>query len=315
MSLSTPKEQVVVALGGNALMSKAGDTFETQIERAEKGLLGVLHLIKGGYDVVITHGNGPQVGAALLRMELSSKEVTPLPLYACGAQTQGEIGLVISSALGNLFKKEGIDLHVSAMVTQVVVSKDDPDFQDPTKYIGTFYSEEEAKKMRDERGWTVKEDKGRGWRRVVPSPWPKRIVEAEAIKLLIENGVIVIATGGGGIPVIEENGHISGVDAVIDKDRASAILANEIKADKLLILTGVETVCTGFGTPEQKTLSVLSREEAKALLDSGEFPPGNMGPKVEAAIHFLENGGSEVIITSIEKALEAVEGKTGTRIF
>ena len=306
---------MVVALGGNALMSKSGDTFEMQVQRAEKGLLGVLHLIKNGLSVVVTHGNGPQVGAGLLRMELSAKEVAPLPLYACGAQTQGEIGLVISTALGNLFRQEKMDYKITAVVTRVVVAADDPDFQDPTKYIGTFYTEEEAQKMHTERGWTVKEDKGRGWRRVVPSPWPKRIIEADAIKTLIGAGFIVIATGGGGIPVVEEGLKITGVDAVIDKDRASAILANEIKAEKLLILTGVDKVCLRFNTPEEKTISTMSREEAKKLLKAGEFPPGNMGPKIEAAIHFLENGGSEVIITSIEKALEAVEGKTGTRIF
>ncbi len=306
---------VVVALGGNALMSKPGDTFDMQIERAKSGLQGVLHLIKDGYSVVVTHGNGPQVGAALLRMELSQDEVKPLPLYACGAQTQGEIGFIISNALRSLFQEEDISKPVSAVVTQVIVDEDDPDFQDPTKYVGQFYDEKRAKELRDERGWTVKEDPGRGWRRVVPSPWPRHIIESDAIEALIEADSVVIATGGGGIPVIKEGEKIRGVDAVIDKDRASAILANEIGAERLLILTGVDKVCLNFGKPDQKELDVLSREEAKRFMDEKQFPAGSMGPKVEAAVHFLENGGSEVIITAIDKALDAIQGKTGTRIF
>jgi carbamate kinase len=265
--------------------------------------------------MAITHGNGPQVGNALRRVELSETQVIPLPLYLCGATTQGEIGYIIVNTLNNLFVEHNVTRAVAAVVTQVVVDRADPAFGKPTKYIGRFYNEEEAKSLAAANGWVVKEDSGRGWRRVVASPWPKEIIEVETIKDLLEAGVIVIAAGGGGIPVyLDEGGRIHGVDAVIDKDRASAVLANKIKAETLVILTGVERVSTAFNTLYQKDWDAMSIGGAKEFLKKGEFPAGSMGPKIESAIFFIESGGKQVIITDIDHVKEALENDAGTRI-
>ena len=314
--MSHTQKTAVVALGGNAITKKdEEDTIPRQFENTNQSLSGIVELIKDGYNLAITHGNGPQVGNAVLRVELARSKAPILPLQICVADTEGGMGYMIEQCLKNRLRKENIQREVVTIVTQVIVDKDDPSIKHPTKYIGQFYSEEEAKAFAKERRWVVKKDSGRGWRRVVSSPIPKEIVEKETIKTLVHKGAIVIAAGGGGIPVyLKEDGSLEGVDAVIDKDRASAVLARDIKAQFLLILTSVEKVCLNFGTLLQKELDKITLEETKKYYTEGHFPPGSMGPKIEAAISFLESGGKEVIITSIEKAYESVKKKAGTRI-
>ncbi len=307
----------MVALGGNAITKKGEeDTIARQFANTRESLRGVVELIRDGYNLAITHGNGPQVGNAILRVELARGKAPVLPLGICVADTEGGMGYMIEQSLQNRLKKERIKRDVVTIVTQVIVDKDDPSIKEPTKFIGQFYTRGEARKLAKERGWVMKEDRAKMWRRVVPSPIPREIVEKKTIKNLVRNGVIVIAAGGGGIPVyIERDGALEGVDAVIDKDRASAILARDIGAELLLILTEVEKVALDFGTVFQKDLDKLTVEQAKKYLAEGHFPPGSMGPKIEAAIQFLESGGKEVIITSIPKAFEAVKKRTaGTRI-
>lgn len=311
------EKTAVVALGGNAITKKGEeDTVARQFANTRESLEGIVLLIKDGYNLAITHGNGPQVGNAILRVELARGRAPILPLGVCVADTEGGMGYMIEQSLENRLKKEKIKRDVATIVTQVIVDKDDPSITHPTKFIGQFYTKEEAKKLAKENGWVVKEDRGKMWRRVVSSPIPLEIVEKKTIKTLVQNGIIVIATGGGGIPVyVENNGDLEGVDAVIDKDRASAILARDIGAELLLILTEVEKVALNFGTLLQIDLNKLTVEEAKKYLKEGHFPPGSMGPKIEAAIQFLESGGKEVIITSIPKAYDSVKKKNaGTRI-
>jgi carbamate kinase len=311
------KKTAVVALGGNAITKKGEeDTVARQFANTRESLEGIVLLIKDGYNLAITHGNGPQVGNAILRVELARGRAPILPLGVCVADTEGGMGYMIEQSLENRLKKEKIKRDVATIVTQVIVDKDDPSISHPTKFIGQFYTKEEAKRLAKENGWVVKEDRGKMWRRVVPSPIPLEIVEKKTIKTLVQNGVIVIAAGGGGIPVyVENDGKFEGVDAVIDKDRASAILARDIGAELLLILTEVEKVALNFGTLLQIDLNKLTVEEAKKYLREGHFPPGSMGPKIEAAIQFLESGGKEVIITSIPKAYDSVKKKNaGTRI-
>ncbi|MCK5833617.1 carbamate kinase [bacterium] len=306
---------IVIALGGNAISKGSGETIAEQFFRARTSLIPIVDLAKSGYRLAITHGNGPQVGNALLRVELSREKVISLPLFMCGGSTQGEIGFVIVNTLNNLFNELDVDRNVAVIVTQVEVDREDKAFGEPTKYVGMFYSEDEAKSLARSMGWIVKEDSGRGWRRVVASPWPKRIIEVDTISSLLDSGVIVVCVGGGGIPIYkDESGKFHGVDAVIDKDRASALLALEIGAEVLVILTSVEKVSTEFNTLYQKDWDVMSVGAAKNLLASGEFPKGSMGPKIQSAIYFIENGGKEVIITSIDKVKEALENDAGTRI-
>lgn len=306
----------VVALGGNAI-SREGeeDTIPKQFENTNKSLTSIVELIKEDYHLAITHGNGPQVGNAILRVELTRTKTPVLPLYVCVADTEGGMGFMVEQCLKNRLQKERIEREVVAVITQVVVDKSDPAIKNPSKFIGQFYSKEESESFARERGWVMKKDSNRGYRRVVASPMPKEIVEKKTIKTLVENGVIVIAAGGGGIPVCyNENGTLQGIEGVIDKDRASAVLARDIQAELLLILTGVEKVALNFGTLLQEELDKITVAEAKKYLSEGHFPPGSMGPKIEAAISFLESGGKEVIITSIDKAHEAVLGKAGTKI-
>ncbi len=303
-------DRIVVALGGNALSTKGTDPFDVQFERARRSMSVIAGLVAEGWQLAITHGNGPQVGNALRRVELSQSEVIPLPLSVCGAQTQGEIGLVLAIALGNYLYTSGMDRPVVAVVTRVIVDPNDPGFENPTKFIGRFYTKEEAEKLAREEGWVMKEDVGRGWRRVVPSPWPLEIVERKAIVDLLEGGSVVICAGGGGVPVIEKpDGSLEPVDAVIDKDRASAVLATDIGARKLVIITGVDRVALNFGKPNQTDIPQMNVSQAKDFLAEGHFPPGSMGPKIEAAIYFLERGGEEVIITSIEQVANALAGR------
>ncbi len=304
-------------MGGNAITKKGEeDTVARQFANTRESLHGIVELIRDGYNLVITHGNGPQVGNAILRVELARDKTPVLPLGVCVADTEGGMGYMIEQSLQNRLKKEGIKRNVVTIVTQVIVDENDPSTKEPTKFIGQFYTRPEAKKFAKERGWVMKEDRAKMWRRVVPSPIPLEIVEKKTIKTLVENGVIVIAAGGGGIPVyVMANGDLEGMDAVIDKDRASAILARDIEAEILLILTEVEKVAINYGTLLQINLDALNVDEAKKYIKEGHFPPGSMGPKIEAAITFLESGGTEVIITSIPKAYEAVMKRTaGTRI-
>ncbi len=311
------KKTAVVALGGNAITKKGEeDTIARQFRNTRESLRGIVELIRDGYNLAITHGNGPQVGNAILRVELARDKAPILPLGICVADTEGGMGYMIEQSLRNRLDKEKFKREVVTMVTQVIVDKNDPSIKEPSKFIGQFYARKDAKRLAKERDWVVKEDRGKMWRRVVSSPLPLEIVEKKTIKSLVEKGVIVIAAGGGGIPVcIERNGTLEGVDAVIDKDRASAILARDIGAELLLILTEVEKVSLNFGTLLQMDLDKLTVEEAKKYKKEGHFPAGSMGPKIEAAIQFLESGGREVIITSIPRAYDAVKKKTaGTRI-
>lgn len=309
--------RIVIALGGNALQESGKPaTAESQLEVVEKTSEYIADIINAGYDVVLAHGNGPQVGRIVLQNEHSADITPALPFDVCGAMSQGYIGYHMQQGLEKVLRHRGINKRVATIVTQVVVDKDDPKFQNPSKPIGPFYTEEEAKRIEKEKGYTMKEDAGRGWRRVVASPNPVEIVELDAVKCLIEGGFIAITVGGGGIPVIkDENGNYVGTAAVIDKDLASERLAEDINADALVILTAVETVCINFGKPDQKALSNINTEEARKYIEEGHFAPGSMLPKVEAAIKFVESKpGRKAIITSLDKAVEALEGKSGTTI-
>ena len=273
-------------------------------------------LVRHGNDLVITHGNGPQVGNLAIQQEAAADQVPPQPLFVLGAMTQGQIGYMMQQNLHNILDGDG--KQVAAIVTQVLVSPADPDFKDPTKPVGPFYTEDVAKKLASERGWIVKKVRPTGdktWRRVVPSPAPLGIAEAKAIRTMVDSGMIVIASGGGGIPVYRnEKGHLEGVDAVIDKDRAGAKLAEEVGSNVLLILTDVEYAMMDYGKPTQAPIRKMTVSEARKRLKEGHFGAGSMGPKVEAALGFVERGGERAIITSLERAVDALEGKTGTHI-
>lgn len=311
------KKTVVVAIGGNAItLSGQAGTVEEQFENVLKTCDQIIDLIEEGYNVVLTHGNGPQVGNLLLKNEAGKDIVPAYSLDVCGAETQGSIGYIISQTMINRLAARGIRKEVASLVTQTIVDKNDPAFQNPTKPIGPFYTEEEAKALEAEKGYVMTEDSGRGYRRVVPSPKPIKILGTGCIKSLCEAGYLVICAGGGGIPVIQEGGEVKGIEAVIDKDRASSQLAQEIGADYLMILTGVEMVAINFGKPNMRNLSKMTVSEANAYMAEGQFPPGSMGPKMEAVCSFVENSsaGAEAIITSLEKLAEAMDGKTGTRV-
>ncbi len=308
-------KNAVIALGGNALLRKGEPkTFDYQAKNVQITVEKLIEIFKSGYNVVMTHGNGPQVGIEVLRNLCLQEKFPPFPLDALNANTEGWIGYIMARSLRNSFRKHNIKREVVAIVTQVVVDENDPGFQNPSKPVGDFMSEEEARELAKKYGWEVREDAGRGWRRVVPSPIPKKTIEAPIIKKLYEEGTVVIASGGGGVPVVEKNGMLEGVQAVIDKDRASALLALEIGASMLVILTQVPYAYINFGKPDQKELKEVSLGEIKKYYKEGHFAAGSMGPKIEAAITFLENGGEVVIITSIERAREALERKAGTII-
>lgn len=308
------KKLAVVAIGGNAV-NRPGEkaTAENMFKNLSETAKFISKMLDE-YDIAITHGNGPQVGNLLVQQEIAKDKIPPFPIDVNDAQTQGSLGYMIAQTLYNELKEEGKEYQIAAVVTQIVVDKNDPAFQNPTKPVGPFYSEEEAKKLMEEKGWIIKEDAGRGWRRVVPSPKPLDIIEKDVIKLLMSNDVIVIAAGGGGIPVVLEDGKIKGVEAVIDKDRASALLAKEINADVLIILTGVEKVYLNYGKENQMELNTLTTSEAKKYLVEGHFPKGSMGPKIEAAIDFVESTGKECIITDMTVLDKALRGETGTKI-
>jgi len=305
----------VVAIGGNSLIKdKKHQTVQDQYEAIEETSHHIAKLVEMGYETVVTHGNGPQVGFILLRSELAKQKIHPVPIDSADADTQGAIGYNIQMALGNEFKARGIEKGVVTVVTQIVVDRDDPAFENPTKPIGPFYSREEAERGRGEYGWSIVEDAGRGYRRVVPSPIPKRIVELPAIEALIRSGFVVVAAGGGGIPVIEDKGKLKGVEAVIDKDYASSLLACRIKAELFLISTSVERVYLNFNTPDQRPIGLMRVEEVEEYLSQGHFAEGSMAPKVRAAVSFLRGSGQEAIITTPEKIEEAIKGLTGTKI-
>jgi len=275
----------------------------------------IVDMIEKGWDVVITHGNGPQVGFILRRSEIARDQLHEVPLDYCGADTQGAIGYMFQKALHNEFKRRGLDKDAATVVTQTIVSKDDPAFQNPTKPIGSFMDEADAKMRATKDGWNVVEDAGRGWRRVVPSPKPVEIVETPAIDALISAGIIVVAVGGGGIPVVEAaDGTIKGVDAVIDKDFGSSLLAVNLQADLFVISTAVEKVALNFNTPDEVWLDEMTVAEAKQYIEEGHFKPGSMLPKVQAIIKYLESGGKKALITDPAHIGEALDGKTGTWI-
>jgi carbamate kinase len=308
--------RTVVSLGGNALLPAHGPgRIEEQIRVTTASMAPVVEMLRAGEEVVITHGNGPIVGNILIRNEAAAWIIPPTPLDICGADSQGGIGYMIQQVLRNLLRRENLDREVATVVTQMVVDADDTAFKNPTKPIGPFYSVDEARSLKRERAWEMAEDSGRGWRRVVPSPEPLRIVEIGVIHTLIEAGVIVIAAGGGGIPVAETStGAYRGVEAVVDKDLGSVILARAVGARRLAIITAVERVALNFQTPQHQDLDVMRVAEAKRYLDEGQCPAGSMGPKILGAIRFLEAGGEEVLITSPEHLMDGLAGKAGTRI-
>lgn len=312
------RKWAVIAIGGNSLIKdKQHQTVEDQYQAAKETCGHIADMIEQGWDVAIGHGNGPQVGFILRRSEIAAKVagMHEVPLDACGADTQGALGYALQQNLYNEFRRRGIQKHVATVVTQVRVDSDDPAFQNPTKPIGGFMDEGEAKGRADREGWTVVEDAGRGWRRVVASPDPREIVELEAVQTLVKAGIITITVGGGGIPVARnEDGDLQGVPAVIDKDFASSLLAQSIKADLFLISTAVEQVYLNYNKPNQKAIDTMTVSEAKQYLAEGHFAKGSMEPKIQAIIRYLEAGGREAIITDPEHISAALSGQTGTRV-
>ncbi|MBQ2770836.1 MAG: carbamate kinase [Clostridia bacterium] len=310
-------KKLVIALGGNALQ-EAGKpaTAEAQLEVVEQTAEYIAQIIEQGYEVIIAHGNGPQVGRIVLQNEAANNVTPAMPFDVCGAMSQGMIGYHIQQGLSKVLRRRGVNKQVATLVTQVVVDANDPKFQNPSKPIGPFYSEEEAKRIADEKGYTMREDAGRGWRRVVASPLPVEIAELDAVKCLVDGGFVVVTVGGGGIPVVKNSdGDLVGTAAVIDKDLASEKLAEDLDADALVILTAVEKVSINFKKPTQMDLDQLSVEDAKGYIKEGHFAPGSMLPKIEAAVKFVESKPGRVsIITSLDKALDALNGKGGTRI-
>jgi len=310
-------KRAVVAIGGNSLIrDKYHQTVRDQYIAAGETCWHIAAMIRDGWDVAIGHGNGPQVGFILRRSEIAAHELHEIPLDVAGADSQGAIGYALQQNLYNDFATLQMDKHAVTVVTQVEVDRDDPAFQNPTKPIGSYMEKDEARRRRDEEGWDVVEDAGRGWRRVVASPIPKRIVEEEAIKELIDAGFVVITVGGGGIPVIAHTeGNLSGVAAVIDKDYASALLANTIGAELFIISTAVEKVALNFGKDNEEWLDRMTVSEAKRYLEEGtHFAKGSMAPKIQACVTYIERGGGEALITDPENVERALAGETGTRI-
>lgn len=310
------RKLAVVAVGGNSLIKdKQHQTIPDQYAAAVESMSHIAGMIEAGWDVLVTHGNGPQVGFILRRAELSLHELHMVPLDYCGADTQGAIGYMFQRALHNEFRKRGLQKEAVTIVTQMLVDRNDPAFQKPSKPIGSFMDQAQAEQHRQTDGWAVVEDAGRGWRRVVPSPDPKRVIEAPAIQKLVEAGFVVICVGGGGIPVIEdEHGDLQGIEAVIDKDFGGALLATAVQADLLLITTAVEKVALNYNQPNQAWLDRLTLAEARQYLAEGHFAKGSMGPKIEAIIRYLQSGGGEALITDPANIERALQGKTGTRL-
>jgi len=307
-------ETVVLAIGGNALAPAGLGDFAAQEERARHVADAAVALLDSDRRLLMVHGNGPQVGALAMAQEAVAREVPVQPLFVLGAMTQGQLGYLLSQAIGDALASAGRPRTVAAVMTQVVVREDDPAFAHPTKPIGPFFSEGRARRLAAARGWDVAEDAGRGWRRVVASPEPIEVVESPEIRSLLEAGEIVVACGGGGVPVARVGAELVGVDAVIDKDFAAALVGRLVGATSLLLLTGVDRVALDFGTPEERPIEQMTVAEARGYLAEGQFPPGSMGPKVDAAAQFIEAGGREAVISSLERAGDALAGRTGTRI-
>ncbi len=311
--MSERKKLALIAIGGNSII-KSGQrgTIEEQFQNIEETCRSIVQLVLRGYRVIVTHGNGPQVGAQLLRSELAAHQVYTHTLDVCVADTQGSMGYMIQNSLQRALDDNDRDDEVGSVVTQVVVDENDPAFKNPTKPVGPFYNEDEAKEKTEQLNWQMVEDAARGYRRVVPSPIPQEIVEARMIQAAVDDDIIVIAVGGGGVPVVRRDDRLFGIEAVIDKDRASSILAQSLKADLFIISTDAEKVCLNFKKPDQKELDRLTIEEANRYMKDGHFPPGNMGPKIEAVVNYMEAGGSHAIITTPENLGRAVDGGTGT---
>ena len=308
------RRSVVIALGGNAILQPGQvGTFEEQLFNIDGAMRRIAALVEDGWRVVLTHGNGPQVGNLLIQNALAAKTVAPMPMDVCGAMSQGQIGYMAAQALANHLRKRRLDTAVVTLVTQVAVDPADKAFASPSKPVGPFYSEAEARKLMLEEGLAMREDAGRGWRRVVPSPEPQAIVELEAVRDLVARGVLVVCSGGGGVPVVRSRGALSGIDAVIDKDLAAALLARELGADALLILTDVPKAYVHYGTPQQAALDTVSASQMRAYAAEGHFKAGSMGPKVEACLRFVEAGG-ESVIASLTEVGPALAGEAGTHI-
>lgn len=308
-------QTVVIAIGGNAIVqSDQRGTVQEQQTNIRSCCEMIADLLEEGYEVILTHGNGPQVGSIVLQNDIAKNVVPENPLDVCGAQTQGSLGYMISQTMSNVLKERGINKKVASVLTQVVVDEEDTSFQNPTKFIGPFFTKEEAEMIEKEKGFLMREDSNRGYRRIVPSPKPLELVEEDAIRALSKDGFLVITVGGGGIPVIKKRGKLQGIEAVIDKDFASSLVAEKVEADTLVILTGVSKVAINYGKPDCQELDQMTIEECRKHMADGQFPPGSMGPKIEAAIEFVEKSGGEALITSIEKMKESLAGKNGTRI-
>lgn len=311
------KTLTVVALGGNAILKPGQEgTARQQIENVNETMKQIGKMVLSGtYKIVVSHGNGPQVGNLMLQNEIAKEEVPSHPLDVCGAESQGFIGYMLSQSLDNVFNQNGRgDIPVSTVLTQTLIDGDDPAFEDPSKPVGPFYTEEVAKELQEEKGYDMIEDAGRGYRRVVPSPVPVAIVEKEPIRQLLAAHTVVIAAGGGGIPVVREGDKLVGREAVIDKDLASEQLAEDVGAKVLLILTDVENVYLNYNEPDQKKLNHVTVDEASTYMEEGHFSRGSMKPKVKAGMKFVESGGKKAVITSLDKVFEALEGQTGTTI-
>jgi len=310
------RKLAVVAFGGNALLRPEDrGTQEEQIARTKQAARWLAEIVRAGYKLIVVHGNGPQVGNILVQAEEASTKIPPQSLDICVAQTEGSMGFLLQTAIRNRLDSIGVGGEVSTILTEVEVDVNDPAFKRPTKPIGPFFTRYRAEALERDLGWTMREDAGRGWRHVVPSPRPLRILNIATIRYMLSGADVVIAAGGGGIPVVRgRDGQWRGVEAVIDKDYASALLAVELKADLFVILTGVPKVAIDFGTPTQRVLDRLTIEEAQRHLSEGQFPAGSMGPKIEAAIQFVRATGSEVLITDVEHFRDALEGRAGTRV-
>ena len=306
----------LIAFGGNAILPKTQRGLQSeQIKNAQKAAKLMIYIVKRGYDLIVVHGNGPQVGNLLIQMEESITKVPPFSLEVCDAMTEGSMGFMLEKAIVNELRKNSLDKDVATLITQVVVDREDPAFKNPTKPIGPFYTKYRAQMLRREKNWAIIEDSGRGYRKVVPSPQPIDVIPKRIIQDLVHSGKIVIALGGGGIPVIiNGRGLFEGVEAVIDKDYAASLVAREVKADLFIILTDVNRVCLNYGTPDEEPIEVMTVKQAEEHLSQGQFPPGSMGPKIKAAIEYIQGGGKEVLITSANHLKASLINRSGTKI-